>query len=287
VNHKKILLAGLPGTGKTTFIGALWYFVNSDHDYKTLKLHTLEEGEDFYLNDIASHWMQYKPAPRTNLLSKPGGNRVVMNLKELSSNEEIILDIPDFNGETFNQHFENRQWTNEFDRIASEMSGLLLFINPYDSNNVAKLLYRENEYQLLFGEQTSAASTATVTWNPKLSPNQVKLVEFLQFLQIHKKYDCLKVSIVISLWDKVNEVDHLFTPDKWLEQNLPLLHQYLISNPSKLDFKVFGISSQGGDYEIPHEVEKLIEKESIKRIIVNVDGEISNDISLPILWAKS
>ena len=73
-------------------------------------------------------------------------------------------------------------------------------------------------------------------------------------------------------------------PKLWLENELPLLNQFLESNRDLLEFKIFGISAQGGDYD--GDKDKLQEEiHPSKRIIVQKEtGEISSDISLPIKW---
>jgi hypothetical protein len=52
--NKKILLAGLHNTGKTTYVAALWYMLSNYDDHFPVKLGSLEHGEDTYLNQISN-----------------------------------------------------------------------------------------------------------------------------------------------------------------------------------------------------------------------------------------
>jgi len=60
-NH--VLLIGLPNTGKTSFLAALWYMVGQSSVSCGLSLEKLD-GESQYLNQIRDAWSEYRPVPR-------------------------------------------------------------------------------------------------------------------------------------------------------------------------------------------------------------------------------
>lgn len=290
-DNKKILLAGLPGTGKSTFIAALWYFVcNHDENRQSLRLDHLSKGEDQYLNQISSSWLECKQMPRTNL-NNSSGQGVVMSLVRCDNNKKIELDIPDFNGETFNEHFDSREWEIEFDNIINSMDGMLLFVNPADTANTAKLIFKEQEYLRMLGEEISVNDASENELNPFLTkkiPNQVKLIDLLQFLLFNAclKSKPFKIALVVSAWDKIQKKDKGPSPEKWLEKNLPMLHQFIQCNQDQFEVEYFGISAQGGEYESQSLID-LLEIDPLERIIVKQNDKISKDIALPILWATA
>ena len=56
---RKILMVGLPGAGKTTYLAALWYVVNHPEEIKeALTLYCLPKNSK-YLNMITVAWIAY------------------------------------------------------------------------------------------------------------------------------------------------------------------------------------------------------------------------------------
>jgi stage III sporulation protein SpoIIIAA len=49
------LIIGLPETGKTTFLAALWHVVTSEEVNESLRLERLH-GDSKYLNEISAKW---------------------------------------------------------------------------------------------------------------------------------------------------------------------------------------------------------------------------------------
>src|SRR5258706_11612782 len=132
---KRILFAGMHDSGKTTFIAALWDYVNSAKQDKRLKLNSLANSENEYLEMIRSEWLQCKKISRTNLNK---AENVKMNLSKVENNEHLLIEIPDISGELFNIHFQTREWALEYNTLVNEISGILLFINPLDTKNTVK-----------------------------------------------------------------------------------------------------------------------------------------------------
>jgi hypothetical protein len=83
---------------------------------------------------------------------------------------------------------------------------------------------------------------------------------------------------VISAWDLCG-IEHL-KPAEWIATRLPLLHQYLTANADVCPFDVYGISAQGAELNTPGVLVEAIH--SSDRIKVDLNGSVSNDLSLPI-----
>ncbi|MDO9184475.1 MAG: hypothetical protein Q7W13_00575 [Bacteroidia bacterium] len=292
MSETRILISGLPSTGKTTFIAALWNYINSDVDDKSLTLDTLAGSEHEYLNSIANDWLAYKDPSRS--LQNTNFERVIMPLKKTATGEAITIEIPDVAGEKFRDHFDLREWPFEFDKLLDNLSGIVVFVNPLHKNNLPQFIADVQEIEDFFEEDNAEAKKAedaetrpapTLTnWDVKFVPNQVKMVEVLQLLQFHKAQNKqLKISLIVSAWDTVSGADTIL-PKEWMENNLPLLYQYLICNTDKYIVRFFGVSAQGCDYGDEKALDNLMNKNSHDRIVVKEDGEPIKDITQPIIW---
>ncbi len=278
-NSTKILFTGLVATGKTTYIAAMWYMLF--HNRKSqLALGELTT-EDEYLNIICEKWMSFEPVLRTPL--KNSGEKVTINVVDKITGKTIELNIPDFSGETFRSHFDQREWTEEFKEILKDTSGVLLFVNPTQTNNMPKLVIREHELMRLFGEEPNNDGVIFEKYDPSHTPNQVKIVEELQFFEKYGDIESpLKIAIIISQWDDVDKAkENLPAPEQWLKHHLPLLYQYCKCNSSIFQVRVYGISAQGGDYR---DREELAEKNHLERVFITDGNECNNDILKPIIW---
>lgn len=278
---KKILLAGLHNTGKTTYIAALSYMLSNFDESFPFRLGSLENGEDEYLSIIANAWMRLEPVPRTNH-TKLQGESVSINVINNSDGEKFSLQIPDFSGETFRRQFENREWDQEFEETVRGLSGMMLFINPTDVNNRPKLLIARNEAEQALGIFNTNHGVEFKPYSTEDTCNQVKLADCLQFItQYASTRFPIKLAVVVSMWDQVQTLGEESSPTDWIKYQTPLLYQYLSCNSEYFCTKFFGISSQGGDYE---EREKIVELDSMKRVLVVDDFSASNDITQPIVW---
>ncbi len=283
----KILLLGLPNTGKTTFIAALWYYVRSDAATKSLILNSLEKGEHEYLNKISMEWLSFEKVPRTN----PGViEPVLMNLKNVKTGEIILLDIPDFSGEIFREHFDNREWSKELFELFDEIVGTLIFINPNDHKNRPALVSDAIEAAAILGEVPPLINDLSklIPWDSTHTSNQVKLVEHLQMISYYKDEILpMKIGIIISAWDKVEDIkEPKVYPEEWLKLHLPLLYQYLTTNQSNFICEYFGISAQGVDYDDKDGINELFDVPAEDRICVKQGNNIFNDIAQPISWVS-
>jgi hypothetical protein len=225
--------------------------------------------------------MRFEPVPRTNQ-AKTAGEQVRINMVRTSNGETITLDIPDFSGETFRKHFENREWDPEFRDAIADLQGIVLFINPDDLNNRPRLLILENEYKQILGIKEDNDVVDFVPYDTSHTSNQVKLVDCLQFIEKYGRIARpIKISIAISMWDRLELVGNKLTPEEWTKLQLPLLYQYMFCNSEIFETKYFGVSSQGGNYD---DRESLAVGNAMERVKV-VEGTVQNhDICRPILW---
>lgn len=315
--NTNVAIIGLPATGKTTYIAALWYLMMSHSQYCSLEIDSLEEGNQEYLNELSNKWASYGDLGRT-IFADVGD--VIMNLKFVNSNSELRLNIPDYYGEIFDEHFRDREWSLDYKELMDSTDGILLFIDPRSTNNVSATIMSElsalkqfQDANLFDGflssltpeehhgkphEKPGKIPTSTIAeesiskpeepkktklYQHQSSSNQVKIVDLLQFITANvPDFKSIKVSLIISAWDVVVEFYDKISPEEFLRKKLPLLYQFLNCNQESFHVKIFGVSAQGGDYGADIEI---LEKLSPEQRVMVYDAEgTSKDIAKPIIW---
>ena len=277
----RVSVVGLPGSGKTTFLAALWHLVQSGEVATRLTFHSLREGNYSHLNEIVKQWRNaYKP--ERTLLS--GMKTVSMNL---NSEERLVrITFPDVPGEDYQRMWEERVANNELLDVLSA-DGMALLING--DNIVAPAWVREQvELQRQLDDQ--APDHPPVDWHPKHAPTQVQLVDLLQHVRALVGPHRQKLVVLISAWDKAEEEES--DPKEFLRIKLPLLYQYLATDRDNWDWRAYGVSAQGGEYDgkesgaSPSEEAARLRDHDIasKRIRVVRESDDDNDLTAPLEW---
>ncbi len=282
---RNFLLIGLPSTGKTSFLAALWYAIQQNVSSTRLVLKKLD-GDSTYLSSIRTAWLQYKTIART-----PTGTErfVSMWLKNPETNDEIRLIFPDVSGESFVEQWASRQVSVTYNECLKGANGALLFVHPSSIIQPIRIT-AVDDLAALIDDEVAAEPTEPMTsappptpWRVESSPTQVQLVELLQFLMEQPSFrPIFPLAIVVSAWDLVNS--SRISPEKWVEVQLPLLHQFLISNQQLFKVRYYGISAQGSKYE-GNELAALQAKNPAERIAIVGEG-ITNkhDVTEPLQW---
>lgn len=274
-----LLFIGLPGSGKTTFLAALWHVLSDRSSTTTLKL-TKPSGDRTYLNQITTEWRECSQVPRTNLQTE----QVVVLHLDGEGFGAFDLSIPDLAGEAFKQQLTDRRMSRHHDAFVQEATGVMLFLHPDVQKGTQLTVARQLEATLPGSKTAEATSASSVpnTWSPDMLPHQTKLVELLQFL-LERTQRKLRVAVVVSAWDLVDSIGT--PPHGFIARELPLLQQFLEANDDLLEHAVFGVSAQGGDITVEAEKQALLElDDALKRIKVRQDQETSQDITKPIAW---
>lgn len=296
VNHAFV---GLPKSGKTTFLAALWHLIESREIETKLILDKLE-GDQSHLTALAESWRGAVQVPRTSLAKEA---TVRIHIKEVATSKKSVLTFPDLDGEAFESQIEQRYCKKDYFETIEGNGGIFLFVTantPYELSvlELNELAGPDDEQETV--EVNSAASYGefvhegevqsvvkkNVDWTHKLMPYQVKVVELLQFLhQSPFKPAKRKMAIMISAWDVLNPKPK---PEEWLATKMPMLDQFLKTNASLFDVKIYGISALGGDITDMDTKKKLLTMSTPSERLSCVEalGE-SSDITNPILWMMS
>lgn len=280
-----IVTVGLPASGKTTFLAALWHLVcKDDVQNMRLKFAGLRRGDKTYLNEIADLWRDGRIQERTVLR----GDRVVtIDLVDHVSTE-VHLEFPDIAGETFRQMWEKR----DCDPTVAEMlrdGNVLLFIHPDTIKplvRVVTIAAMASDCDIQDGNDKTA-----VPWNPEFAPTQVQIVSLLSMLRepaLDNSHSPRRLAVMLSAWDKVQTQG--LTPARYLERDLPLLHQYLRQASDGWKWRVYGVSAQGGSYDkadakIRSEAAiAILDQDPSLRIQLVHGDQNSHDLTEPIEW---
>jgi len=272
-------MVGLPETGKTTYLAALWHVVETADVDGALCLRKLH-GDRRYLDAIRDNWLSFKETERT----KTADEQMVSMVLKGPEERDVELFLPDIAGESFDGHWTDRRWEKEFDDLVQEVGGALLFVHPRTIVDPHRIETADSILEELQIEEPVTEEPVKNTIKPfdsKEVPTQVKLVELLQFIETRKKnMMSFNISIIVSAWDLVEDQEKC--PERWLANRLPLLSQYLKSNDETFLYRVFGVSAQGGD--LKEDIDKLTETmRPSDRIKVRMkDQPTCNNITLPI-----
>lgn len=273
------LMIGLPATGKTTFLAALWHVLRSDEVAGALKLADVR-GDREYLNRIADQWCACDELERTPTRGEP----VTIRVAHPTSGQTTELWIPDMSGETFESQWEAREATTEFARQAEEAVGAILFLHP-DVTRETDFIADAN--LVLAGwagndDETPVAgrlSAQPEPWQARSVPTQVKVVEILQFLREHQGAGG-RIAVVVSAWDRAAEAA---SAEAWVAARMPLLDQFLRANDDLFAVRFYGVSAQGGD--IRTGVDGLLAAVTpAERITVVGPDAARHDITAPVKW---
>lgn len=274
----RLLMVGLPGSGKSTFLAALWYAVECPVSKGGLVVAELG-GESIYLNSLRDRWLTCQELERT-----PSSAAHVTRMHLRREPEGTIVDIalPDLSGELFNRQWVERSWDSRFLKLATQATGVLLFLHSTDLVEPQWIAELDALARVIGPASAPPVDGERPEWNAHKSPTQVKIVDLLQFLSRSGEVSLpIKLAVVVSAWDLVSQV--YSDPTVWLRKRVPLLSQFLAANDDAFRYATFGISAQGG--RLPLDADALLNHiEQLNRIRVVYDGAGSNDIASPVKW---
>lgn len=280
--ERHISIMGLPSSGKTTFLAALWHMVREPGAHTELCFDQLSEGNYEHLNVLAKRWRFGSIQQRTQV---SGARAVTMRLKD-TDGRKAEVSFPDLPGEDFSHMWERR----ELDKgiLETLKSPLLALMINGDTIKMPAWVAEWNALSKKIRVKPSAKEV--VEWKAEVAPTQVKVVDLLQMLMSGDlNIGGRRLALLISAWDQVEGEGQ--TPAQILQSKLPLLSQYLKSGRDPWTWQVWGISAQGGRYEDPDKDESFIETDRLRdlerasdRIKVVEEAHMSSDITQPLKW---
>ena len=281
MSKRSVVVMGLPGSGKTTFLAALWHLVSEKEVPSKLTYVSLQTGNIEHLHNIATLWRAAKKQERT----AQGGDKLVSMILKAEGGDQQTVTFPDVAGEAFLQMWGLRECDETVAGWLKE-PGVLLFVHA-DKVKVPKWVV--DEKLLMEDLGLTPEGENPVEWSPNVSPTQVQLVDLLQSMQSGAlDVGPRRLAIILSAWDKV--ACRGLSPEEYLGKRMPLLNQFLKHGlePS-WEIRIYGVSAQGGDYDdgktpLP-DANRLRDIDvPSERISVVYAGSTSNDLTVPLQW---
>ncbi|MGO9533904.1 MAG: hypothetical protein ACLP3B_22360 [Syntrophobacteraceae bacterium] len=294
---QNILLCGLPESGKTTFLAALWYLLFHKEIPTVLSLGAFPQNRE-YLNELSGRWSRFIEFTRTS----DELQEILLRLKDGPS--EIDFHIPDMSGETWEAIWSTRFCAEDAAKWVQTASGVMLsvhadkFIPPVDIMTCKAMAETagisksevsvETKPEAAVNEseprQETPSGAKPIPWSPGKSATQVILVDILQALaRPPLGREGRRLAVMISAWDKA--MDTYTVPNEFLKANLPLLHQFLHYGGKYSAIKIYGISALGGDLTSTEDAKRVKAEGVPSRRIKVVEGEqVHHDLTAPIKW---
>ncbi|WP_433972820.1 hypothetical protein [Tunturiibacter lichenicola] len=286
---RSVLLIGVPDAGKSNFVFRLWLMLHAGTGM--LSSDGLPADLD-YLNGGGSHLLQGEFAPRT---SREVHDQTEIPVRNTAAGSDFkgTLVVPDLPGEQILSVYRNRQWSEDWENKIREGCGCLLLIRVDSKELIVQLDWMSAASH--FGGPVPDTAPEKDEEGKDKPPTQVVLVDWLQFLRkaftqkVGGTYRP-RIGIVVSAWDLVPEDQKGDGPAKWVEDNLPLLSQYVSANYGDFDFEYFGVSVTEGDFDAdPDFKAEYIRRDPRKagEVVHSLSGEIetTHDVTLPVAWA--
>ena len=238
VGPKSVLVCGLPGSGKTTYLAALWHLVQSDEVETSLALQSLAYGEYEYVNTIRGRWQRGRKQIRT-----VGAAREVGLDLESGDGRSGRLMFLDHSGETFDQIWELRSCSRAVAEQLRDRSGAALFVRsegikaPVPLSELLQLEREMREAIPELGSEQRQDAQPEREWSGADSPDQVKIVDLLQMLAGEMRADSEeRLAVIVSAWDRLAEYS---SAEDFVARRLPLLSQYLEGSRSSFRISIF------------------------------------------------
>src|ERR1700680_3001601 len=117
-------IIGLPRSGKTTFLAALWHLLNAGEISTKLTLDRLV-GDSEHLNAIADSWRRCEEVPRTSIADEA---YVSIHVRVPATGDKASLVFPDLSGESFERQLGTRRCLASYVEGFEGPGGILLFV---------------------------------------------------------------------------------------------------------------------------------------------------------------
>lgn len=257
------LIAGFPGTGKSSYITALWAVEKEGRTNHKLYCKDIPEDTQ-YLDKMHMQWLTRQEIDRTSFASIPPIN-LLMHSDSLDS--DIVLSIPDFMGEVFEKVLQGATSDN-LNHWMRNCNIALVFMTiadmEYFSEEIDSMVYPNTEKDIIEFDGSKMSSSG-------------KTILLLKYLKEHMKLE--KVAICVSAIDEKMEEVGTDGMDAYMRVRMPLLYNYVEANFS--NYMYFGVSAQGVDYTKISAEELMRKTQKNERAYVYLD-HIDYDITLPL-----
>ena len=268
--ENNLAFIGLPQTGKSTYLGALWQLIQDSGDGSVTEVDVT--GDRSYLQSLGERVASAQEIERTPVDSDQG-MRLTLRFRDLG---DLSLEIPDLSGELFRQLIENRIWHTKLDEAVERADGLILFLHPHHLTQPFSIRAVNQLLGVVAVDDTEEPRAFSVHEACTAAQHLDALENVLAAVRPRP----VRLGVVVSAWDVV---DGQPTPLEWLRRRLPALASYLSANEQLTTSSIFGVSAQGG--ALPEQQEELLAQGNVieRAFAVGPDG-IAVGLAEPLRW---
>ena len=233
MNMTKCMIAGLPGSGKSTYIGALWYCLMHPDNIEGIKLvaDKMNLADDLtVLNRLSDAYKNMKLIDRNY---SDQNETVQINLKVADSDTKLQVEVPDFLGENFRDLVELKEsalvseWLKDTDT-------LVYFMNEITPPEFEDDHGPEDDEKPMPAKEVPQFSIKTIS---AVAMN----IMVLKCLLNKKSFK--KVVIVLSWWDKNTDNGVVpNNPQKYLKEYSPALFNFIQHHIP--NFEIIGLGTR-------------------------------------------
>ncbi len=236
MDNIKILIAGLPNAGKTTYIAALNGAIQTGGNF--CLSYAGKSSEVQYINKITRQWLEGKIVDHST-----DEEPKYINWPLKRSNDDIVtFTIPDMKGEMY-QDIINNDFNEGLAEFCKGASAVLFFIN-----GIVKPVLKEHAKHIVSGNkeennQKNQGEAGSVSLTIEKINDVVKAILVLKYLR--NLVGDAKLVVAVSSWDELeSSYDNI---DSYMESQCSALYSYVKYHFS--DYRFYGVSAQGLKYD--------------------------------------
>lgn len=240
MDEEKILIAGLPDAGKSSYIGALNGVMSQDGDLGFSRANE-KPSEWTYVNALTEKWLECQIVEH----SSDGETKYIKWPLKDKNGQDIVITIPDMKGETYYEII-NDDFDPQLADFCQGATGILFFVN-----NMNRLKLKEHAMKLVKeedGEEKEEESPATTEadadkfkLNVETMPDVTKNLLVIRYLR--ELMGNVKIVVAVSAWD---EKKNYASVEDYFKKACPAIYNYVCNNFDEHRF--YGISAQGAKY---------------------------------------
>lgn len=317
IEQKRITLVGSKSSGKSTWLGAFHDALAKGHVPRFVR--ASQQSPD------QTDWEHLERPLRNGRYADRTPDTGAFPQVRLRTNgawcnqAEFVLEAADYLGEEVERAFSrnDQSWTDAWDRRAKADS-LVLVVRPTDLKGLplvpppshAELqglralfdqaspldsqdgLFAPADVAPVLSQRGDAADSGKSGTVP---PTVLTLIEMLQMIRFRRGWaigerpEGVRVAVVLTAWDAIEESLASGGPARFLRDQLTLLDDFLWSNFGPEMVRCFGLSATGGDLSDEAYSLKFQEStEPLSSVCWSTSGDevrTDYDLSLPFAWA--
>jgi Double-GTPase 1 len=270
----RLALIGMPRTGKSTYLGALWALIQSPLEGSVSEASF--SGDRSYIQRLTEQVARGEELDRTGV----DANEWMGVELEFDALGTADVMIPDTSGESLRFLVEGRMWHPRLWAACEQATAVAIFVHPerMRAPQPISLLAAAGINTDAISAESEQVTAFDVHDHASTAAELIDVFENLA--ELCRERWPIRVAVIVSAWDTVYGNP---TPYEWLRTRLPGLLATIESNPDIAELEVFGVSAQGGSLDARQE---LLEKGEIcDRVFAS--GRDGQPVSLvaPVRWA--